>query len=108
MIDFDRMIIGTEEFNVPITCIDLVHDYIDLNNGCIIAYTFNKKDGYTFYYDKVGGPIIDPKATQLYIWNSQQVTKSGNRKRQFTITIRELKELIGWQLENLFEVNNDD
>lgn len=101
MIDFNRMIIGTEEFNVPITTVDIVHDYINLNNGCIIAYTFDKHKGYTWYYDKVGGPEI--KSDRIYIWNSTVKGRNGKIKRTFVIKRDELKQLVWNGIDDLFE-----
>lgn len=101
MFDPKRQIVGTEEFNVPITSVNISREFINLNNGCIIAYKINKDD-MEFFYDKLNGPKV--KSDRLYVWNSTQKTKTGKPKKEFCVSRQDLKEVVWWALDLAFGV----
>lgn len=110
MVDFERKIIGTEKNHVPLTSVSYDMDTscinINLNNGCIIVAKFIpiqfNRGYYEFHYDTVYGPIIK-KDSQVYIWNSNVVNRSGRIKREFSISYDDLFQCCQRAIDDLFE-----
>lgn len=94
--------VGTEKYHLPAQVTILLNHGIEINinNGAIImAHVINNEEETAeFYYDSYNGPKVN--ADILYIWNSKEKSKKGKEKKTFTITRKDLTELL-FDYENI-------
>lgn len=98
MFDYEKKVVGTPKYNVPITAVSVgcnskgdITGFININNGCMMARCGNK-----WYYDGAFGQEM--KSDTLYVWNSQVKGKNGQIKKTFSVSRDDLTRVLIDQL----------
>lgn len=65
---------------------------LNFNKGCIIVVEVYNDVIMAAWYDGLGGPLV--KWDRCYIWNSMKESTTGKKKQTFTISKKQVEEVI--------------